>query len=106
MSVFQDFDIMSIIQDFESFLRREVDLVEDDIKLVLDAYNSNFVTYELQPGMYTFKDLSETLFNFLQPENPGFGNVIDTEFDDITRKSKLVVRPENIAIRFDGRINF
>ena len=26
----------SIFQDFESFLRTEVDLVEDDIKLVLD----------------------------------------------------------------------
>ena len=28
----------SIFQDFESYLRTEVDLVEDDIRLVLDAY--------------------------------------------------------------------
>ena len=32
----------SIFQDFESYLRTEVDLVEDGIKLVLDEYNSSF----------------------------------------------------------------
>ena len=36
--------IRSIFQDFEIYLRTEVDLVEDDIKLVLDEYNSSFVT--------------------------------------------------------------
>ena len=55
----------SVFQDFESFLRTEVDLVEDDIKLVLDEYNSSFITYELEPGIYTFKDISEALFNIL-----------------------------------------
>ena len=44
----------SIFWDFESFLRTEVDLVENDIKLVLDEYNSSFITYELEPGIYTF----------------------------------------------------
>ena len=29
----------SIFQDFKNFLRTEVDLVEDDIKLVLDEYS-------------------------------------------------------------------
>ena len=29
----------SVFQDFESFLRTQIDLVEDDIKLVLDEYN-------------------------------------------------------------------
>ena len=29
----------SIFQDFESFLRTETDLVEDDVNLVLDKYN-------------------------------------------------------------------
>ena len=41
----------SIFQDFESFLRTAVDLVEDDIRLVLDEYNSSFITYELEPGI-------------------------------------------------------
>ena len=42
-----------IFQDFGSFLRLEVDLVEDDDKLVLDEYNSSFITYEISPGIYT-----------------------------------------------------
>ena len=37
----------SIFQDFESYLRTEVDLVEDDIRLVSDKYNSSFNTYEI-----------------------------------------------------------
>ena len=36
----------SVFQDFESFLRTQIDLIEDDIKLVLDEYNSSFITYE------------------------------------------------------------
>ena len=35
----------SVFQDFESFLRTQIDLVQDDIKLVLDEYNSSFTTY-------------------------------------------------------------
>ena len=34
----------SVFQDFESFLRTQIDLIEDDIKLVLDEYNSSFIT--------------------------------------------------------------
>ena len=41
----------SVFQDFESFLRTQIALVEDDIKLVLDEYNSSFITYELEPGI-------------------------------------------------------
>ena len=55
----------SKFRDFESFLGTEIDLVEDNIRLVLDEYKSSFITYELQPGMYSFKDLSEALFNIL-----------------------------------------
>ena len=43
--------IVSIFQDFKSFLRTEIDLVEDDIRVVLDEYNSSFDTYELEPGL-------------------------------------------------------
>ena len=69
----------SVFQDFESFLRTQIELVEDDIKLVLDEYNSSFITYVLEPGIYTFKDISEALFNILQSEYPGPSNVIDIE---------------------------
>ena len=96
----------SVFQDFESFLRTRIDLVEDDIKLVLDEYNSNFITYELEPGIYTFKDISETLSNILQSEYPGPGNVIDIEYDDIPMKTKLVERYGIIAIIFDEKSFF
>ena len=71
--------IDSIHQDFESFLRTEVDLVEDDIRLVLDDYNSSFIIYELEPGIYTFEDLSQALFNILQPEYELFNNSVVIE---------------------------
>ena len=61
----------SVFQDFESFLRTQMDLVEDHIKLVLDAYNSSFITYEIPPGIHTSKDISEVLLNFLQSEYKG-----------------------------------
>ena len=90
-----------MFQDFESFLRTQIDLVQEDIKLVLDEYNSSFITYELQRGIYSFKDISEVLINFLQSEYKGEINKIFIEFDDITRKTKLNVRPGIIAVRFD-----
>ena len=43
--------VSSVFQDFERYIRTEVDLVEDDVKLVLDEYNSSFITYELEPGI-------------------------------------------------------
>ena len=101
-----NFYVDSVFQDFESYLRTQIDLVEDDIKLVLDEYNSSFITYKLTPGIYTFKDLSEALFNFLQSEYPGPGNVIDIEYDYITMKTKLVARYGIIAIRFDEKSFF
>ena len=98
--------VSSVFQDFESYLRTEVDLVQDDIKLVLDENNSNFTTYELDPGNYIFKDISEALLKILQPEYDGYHNAIDIEYDDITRKTKLVVRSGITAIRFDEKSFF
>ena len=89
---------------FECFLRTEIDLVEDNIRLVLDEYNSSFITYVLEPDIYTFEDLSEALFK--NPEYEVFNNSIDIEFDDITIKSKLVVNLGIIAIRFDEKTCF
>ena len=96
----------SVFQDFESFLRTQIDLLEDDIKLVLDEYNSNFILYELDPGIYTYKDLSEAPFNILQLEYPESNSEIVIEFDDITKKTKLVVKSGIIAIRFDEKSFF
>ena len=76
-------------------------MVEDDIKVVLDEYNSSFITHELEPGIYPFQDISDALFNILQLEYPGPSNAIVIEFDDITMKTKLVVRSGIISLGFD-----
>ena len=105
MNIVADY-VRSVFQDFESYLRTEVDLVEGDIKLVLDEYNSNFITYELEPGIYTFKDNSEALFNILQSDCPGDCNVIVIEYNDINMKTKLDVKAGIIAMRFDEKSFF
>ena len=96
----------SVFQDFESFLRTQIDLIEDDIKLVLDEYNSSFITCELDPGIYTFKDISEALFNILQSDCPADCNVIVMEYDGINTKTKLDVKAGIIAIRFGEKSFF
>ena len=98
--------IDSVFQGFESFLRTQVDFVEDDVSLVLDEYNSSFNFYGLEAGIYTFNDNSKALSKILQPEYDGYHNAIDIENDDITMKTKLVVRPGIIAIRFDEKSVF
>ena len=67
-------------------------MVEDDIRLVLDEYNSGFNTYELEPGIYSYRKISEALFYILQSEHPQSGSEIPIRLDDISRKTKLVVR--------------
>ena len=54
--------VNSIVQVFESFLRTQIDLVEDDFKLILGEYISSTVTHESKPTFYTFKDLSDDSF--------------------------------------------
>ena len=96
----------SVFQDFESFLRAQIDLVEDDIKLVLDEYNSNFITYELEPGIYSYRDVAEAVFCIFHCEYPQSGSEILIRLDDVTRKIELVVRSGIIAIRFDEKSFF
>ena len=105
MNILADYT-RSVFQDFESFLRTQIDLVEDDIKLVLNEYNSNFITYELEPGIYSYRDIAEALYYILQSEYPSSGSEILIRLDDITRKTKLVVRSGIIAIRFDEKSFF
>ena len=96
----------SIIQDFENYLRSEVDLVEDDIRFVWDEKNSNFITNELPPVIYNFKDFSEFLSRYLQFEDDGINDTVDIEFDDNSMKTKLFVRPGHTAIEVWWKINF
>ena len=96
----------SVYQDSKVYLRSEIDLVEVDIRLVLDDNISSFIIYEIQPGIYNFKDLSVSVFNLLQPDNPESNSEIVFGFFDTTRKTKLFVRFGNIVIRFDGKSFF
>ena len=96
----------SVFQGFESFLRTQIDLVEDDIKLVLDENNSNYITYELEPGIYSYRDIAEAVFYILQSDYPQSNSEILIRLDDITRKTKLVVRSGIIAVRFDEKSFF
>ena len=80
--------IDSVFQYFESFHKTEIDLAEDDIKLVLDEYKSSFITYELETGIYTIEEISKVLFNVLHLEYPSSNSKNATELDDITRKTK------------------
>ena len=72
----------------------------------MDKYNSNFITYELEPGNYNFEDLSKSIFNILQPKYLASSKVIFVEFDDFFRRTKLIVREGNLAIRFDEKSFF
>ena len=74
--------------------------------MVLDEDNSSFITYEISPVIYTFKDISEVLLNLLQTDYKGDFNKIVIELDDTTRKTKLVARPGIKAIRFDKKLFF
>ena len=76
----------SVFQDFESFLRTQIDLIEDDVELVLDEYNSSFITYKLEPGIYSYREISEALFYILQSEYPQSDSEILIRLDDITKK--------------------
>ena len=96
----------SVFQDFESFLRTQIHLIEDDIKLVLDEYNSSFITYESEPGIYSYREISEALFNILKLEYPSSDSENLIRLDEITRKTKLIVNSGIIAIRFDEKTFF
>ena len=61
---------------------------------------SSFITYELEPGIYSYREISEALFYILQSEYPQSGREILITLDDITRETKLIVNSGIIAIRF------
>ena len=98
----------SQFRDFETCLRIRVGLDEEDIQLILKEYNSHFITYELSPGIYTIKDISDVVQTF-----SGHSDIIEIEYDDISMKTKIILKyndwRENFAIgtlRFDKKSFF
>ena len=102
---------------FRVFERTSTDLDEEDIQLIIKQNNLKFITYKLNPGTYTFKDLFEHLSRGFQREF-GIGrqiqpniendepNSIIIECDSNTLRTKLVVRHEINALRFDEKSFF
>ena len=77
----------SPFRDFESYLRIVVGLDEDDIQLISKQYNSNFVTYELSPGIRTFQDVAEAVYTMGDHKQ-----TLQIQNDDFTMKSKLIIK--------------
>ena len=77
----------SSFRDFESYLRIVFGVDEEDIQLILKEYNSNFITYELTPGIYTIQDISDTIHTFSQDSE-----VIQLEYDHISMKTKIILK--------------
>ena len=89
----------SPFRDFESYLRIVVELGEDDIQNILKQYNSNFITYQLSPGIYTIKDISKSVYTMSDYEG-----TLQIEYDDDTMKTKLFKTRFGIffgTLRFD-----
>ena len=89
----------SPLRDFESYRRIVVGFDEDDIQLISKQCNSYFITYEIRPGMYTIKDISEAVYT----EGDHDGN-IQIEYDDISMKTKLILTRVGLTfgtLRFD-----
>ena len=75
----------SPFRDFESYFKIVVELVEDDIQLIFEQYNSNYVTYEIVPGFCSNQDISEAVRTMGDHEG-----TLKTEYDDINIKTKLI----------------
>ena len=76
----------SPFRTFESYLRIVVGSDEEVIQLILKQWNTNFVTYEIDPGKYTIKDLQEAV-------NPlgDLDGTLKNEFDDFSIRTKLIL---------------
>ena len=77
----------SLFREFESYLRIVVGLDEEDIQLILKQYHSHFITYELTPGIYAIRDISDTIHTF-----GGHSEIIEIVYDDIRMKSKIILK--------------
>ena len=96
----------SILQGFKRFLRTEVVLVEDDIRLVLDKNSLNFITDEISPVNYAFNDRFKVPLSKMKFAFEGSNQWIELEFHDISMKTKTVVASGILAKRFDEKSFF
>ena len=74
----------SPFRDFESCLRIVNGLFAEDIQIILKQNNSNFVTYERSPGIYSIKDIPKVAYTMGDHEE-----TLKIEYDDISMKTKF-----------------
>ena len=108
--------LQSTFRDFESYLRILAGLDEDDNQLILKQYNSKFKTYKIFPGAYTFKDFTmvlsigfKTEFQIvhLRPDRILYkSDSILIDSDNVSLITKLTLRPDITALRFDEKSLF
>ena len=94
----------SLFRDFESYLRIEVGLEEDNIRLNLKQYNEKFITYELDPGNYNIEDIQQAVYSLGDHK----GN-LQIEYDEINKKVKLILNSSANSfgtLRFDDKSFF
>ena len=98
----------SLFRDFESYLRLVIGLDEEDNQLILEEYNSHFITYELTPGIYAIQNISDAIQTF-----SGYEETIQLEHDDISMRTTIVLKFKNEkakfalgTLRFDNRSFF
>ena len=104
----------SPFRHFEGYLSFFVGLVGKKIQLFSEKNNSNFVTLTIPPGVYSKKDFSEVPSTGFQNEFEISGrnrpkvkcdkpdsNIL--EWDSITMRTKLFVKKDNLAMRFNRK---
>ena len=92
----------SQFRDFESYFRIRVGLDEEEIQLILKEYNSHFMTYELSPGIFTIKDISDAVLTF-----SGHSEIIEIEYNDISMKTKIIFKYKDLRENFGlGTLRF
>ena len=109
--------VHSLFRDFENSLRIFTCLNENDTQLMSKQYNSNFTTYKVSAGAYTFKDLSEVLSRGVENEfeirgriRPNHENdesdsiIIDS--DNVSLITTLRPGPKHNALKFDKKSFF
>ena len=77
----------SPFRDFETYLRIFVGLSEEDIQLILNQNNLHFITFELAPGIHTFKEVSDAIRTFA-----GHNEILQIEYDDVSMKTKFILK--------------
>ena len=70
--------------DFKRNLRIIAGLDEKNIQLILKQFNLYFITYELSPGIYKIKNISEIVYTMGHHEG-----TLQIEYDDVSMKTKI-----------------